>query len=87
MVEMVCEGVGGVLCIVCMGFGEEQGCINRSILPSGMGARGVSSEHVENHAPVLGEPCSGSWRTVLWFLENRAPVLGEPCSGQILQGS
>ena len=27
---------------------EDQGCINRSILPSGMGARGVSSEHVEN---------------------------------------
>ena len=26
----------------------DQGCINRSILPSGMGARGVSSEHVEN---------------------------------------
>ena len=26
----------------------KQGCINRSILPSGMGARGVSSEHVEN---------------------------------------
>ena len=25
-----------------------QGCIIRSILPSGMGARGVSSEHVEN---------------------------------------
>ena len=60
-----------------------QGCINRSILPSGMGARGVSSEHVENMemfsvsplrcspilqlrcALVLGEPCSGSMRTVL----------------------
>ena len=26
----------------------QQGCIIRSILPSGMGARGVSSEHVEN---------------------------------------
>ena len=26
----------------------DQGCIIRSILPSGMGARGVSSEHVEN---------------------------------------
>ena len=64
-----------------------------------MGARGVSSEHVENMemfsgsplrcspvlqlrcALVLGEPCSGSRRTVLWFSENRAPVLGEPCSG------
>ena len=73
-----------------------QGCINRSILPSGMGARGVSSEHVEMFsgsplrcspvlqlrcALVLGEPCSGSQRTVLWFSENRALVLGEPCSG------
>ena len=27
---------------------EYQGCINCAILPSGMGARGVSSEHVEN---------------------------------------
>ena len=27
---------------------SDQGCIIRSILPSGMGARGVSSEHVEN---------------------------------------
>ena len=47
-----------------------QGCINRSILLSGMGARGVSSKHVENmenaknmenmenHAPT--EMCSGS---------------------------
>ena len=26
----------------------QQGCINCAILPSGMGARGVSSEHVEN---------------------------------------
>ena len=26
----------------------KQGCINCAILPSGMGARGVSSEHVEN---------------------------------------
>ena len=64
-----------------------------------MGARGVSSEHVENMemlsgsplrcspvlqlrcALVLGEPCSGSRRTVLWLLENCALVLGEPCSG------
>ena len=29
-------------------FTQRQGCIIRSILPSGMGARGVSSEHVEN---------------------------------------
>ena len=28
--------------------GVTQGCINRSILPSGMGALGVSSEHMEN---------------------------------------
>ena len=27
---------------------QEQGCIICAILPSGMGARGVSSEHVEN---------------------------------------
>ena len=84
----------GILC--------SQGCI-----PAGLGARGVSSEHVENMekaekmetmemfsgsplrcspvlqhrcAPVIGEPCSGSRRTVLWFSENRALVLGEPCS-------
>ena len=34
-----------------------QGCINRSSLPAGLGARGVSSEHVENmehRALVLG---------------------------------
>ena len=29
-------------------YGCIQGCKIRSILPSGMGARGVSSEHVEN---------------------------------------
>ena len=65
-----------------------QGCINRSILPSGMGARGVSPEHVENMEMLStevfsGSPTqvrSGSWRTVLWFLENRALVLGEQCS-------
>ena len=31
-------------------------CINRSILPSGMGARGVSSEHVENMEVFSGSP-------------------------------
>ena len=43
---------------------------------------------LEHCALVLGEPCSGSRRTVLWFSENRdlvlrdrALVLGEPCSG------
>ena len=72
-----------------------QGCINRSILPSGMGARGVSSEHVENMemfsgsplrcspvlqlrcALVLGEPCSGSRRTVLWFWNRALASEGE----------
>ena len=65
-----------------------QGCMNRSILPSGMGARRVSLEHVENmelwlsenHALVPRDPCSGSQRTVLWFSENRALVLRKPCS-------
>ena len=37
---------------------EYQGCINCSILPSGMGARGVSSEHVENTEMFS---CSPSW--------------------------
>ena len=63
----------------------EQGCINRCILPSGMGARRVSLEHVENMelwcAPVLREPCPSSRRTVLWVSENCALVLREPCSG------
>ena len=67
---------------------------------AGLGARGVSSEQVENMenaekmenmemlsgsplrcslvlqlrcALVLGEPCSGSRRTVLWFSENHVP--------------
>merc|ERR1712055_1175472 len=42
----------------------------------------------ENCALVLGEPCSGSRRTVLWFSEtvlwfseNRALVLRDPCFG------
>ena len=58
------------------------------ILLSGTGARGVSSEHMENvemfsencalvwlsenRDLVLGEPCSGPQRTVLWLSENRA---------------
>ena len=52
-----------------------QGCIIRSILPSGMGARGVSSEHVENMEMLSGSPlrCSP-------VLQLRcALVLGEPC--------
>ena len=36
--------------------GPQQGCINRSILPSGMGARGVSSEHMENMEMFFGSP-------------------------------
>ena len=43
-------------CIDCMlswvglvaGFAAAQDCINRSILPAGLGARGVSSEHMEH---------------------------------------
>ena len=76
---------------------SEQGCISCGILLSGTGARGVSSEHMENvemfsencalvwlsenRDLVLGEPCSGPQRTVLWLSENRALVLGETCSG------
>ena len=48
-----------VQCILCMelvlvpqglvgAVHMKQGCINCAILPSGMGARGVSSEHMEN---------------------------------------
>ena len=71
----------------------QQGCISCGILLSGTGARGVSSEHMENvemfsencalvwlsenRDLVLGEPCSGPQRTVLWLSENRALVLGE----------
>ena len=54
-----------------------QGCKNRSILPSGMGARGVSSEHVENMEMFSGSPlrCSP-------VLQIRCALdLGEPCSG------
>ena len=35
----------------------------------------------ENSDLVIGEPCSGSRRTVLWLSENCALVLEEPCSG------
>ena len=31
-----------------VGVGDRQGCINCAILLSGIGARGVNSEHVEN---------------------------------------
>ena len=69
-------------------FCDKQGCISCGILLSGTGARGVSSEHMENvemfsencalvwlsenRDLVLGEPCSGPQRTVLWLSENRA---------------
>ena len=53
-----------------------QGCIICSILPSGMGARGVSLEHVENMEMFSCSPTGA-----LWFSEKRAPVLGELCSG------
>ena len=57
----------------------QQGCINRSIIPSGMGARRVCSELVENMelwcALVFGEPCTGSRRTVLcMFVEGKSKV-------------
>ena len=54
-----------------------QGCINHSILPSGMGARGVGSEHVENMEMFSGSPLRYS--PVLQL--RCALVLGEPCSG------
>ena len=41
-------------------LGYSQGCIIRSILPSGMGARGVSSEHMENMKMFSTEVLSGS---------------------------
>ena len=71
--------------------GATQGCINRSILPSGMGAHGVSSEHVEKmeNAEKMEnmEMFSGSQLRclrfsnlgVLRFSENRGPT--EMCSG------
>ena len=50
-----------------------QGCINCSILPAGLGARGISSEHVENMENAFSN------LGVLRFSENRAPT--EMCSG------
>ena len=49
---------------------QGQGCIIRSILPSGMGARGISLEHVENMEMFSSEVFSGSWRTVLNFKDH-----------------
>ena len=52
-----------------------QGCISCGILVSGIGARGVSSEHMEN-MEMFSEN-----RALVWLSENRDLVLGEPCSG------
>merc|ERR1712012_738550 len=54
---------------------QSQGCISCGILLSGTGARGVSSEHMEN-VEMFSEDCA-----LVWLSENRDLVLGEPCSG------
>ena len=48
-------------------YTSAQGCIICAILPSGMGARGVSSEHVENMEMFS---CSPTLIGALWFSEN-----------------
>ena len=53
---------------------QYQGCISCGILLSGTGARGVSSEHMEN-VEMFSENCA-----LVWLSENRDLVLGEPCS-------
>ena len=55
---------------------EYQGCINCAILPSGMGARGVSSEHVENMKMFSTEVFVLQFSNLgaFWLLENRALV-------------
>ena len=50
---------------------HDQGCINCAILLSGIGARGVSSEHMEN-VEMFSENCA-----LVWLSENRDLVLGE----------
>ena len=61
-----------------------QGYINRSNLPTGLGARRVSWEHVENMelrcALVLRAPCSVSQSTVLSVSEHRGLCLRALCS-------
>ena len=61
-----------------------QGYINRSNLPTGLGARRVSWEHVENMelrcALCLRAPCSVSQSTVLCVSEHCALCLRAPCS-------
>merc|ERR1712012_669526 len=54
---------------------HSMGCISCGILLSGTGARGVSSEHMEN-VEMFSENCA-----LVWLSENRDLVLGEPCSG------
>ena len=56
--------------------------INRSILPAGLGARGVSSEHVENmeNAEKMEMFCGSPLRCSLVLQLRCAPGLGEPCS-------
>ena len=49
----------------------DQGCISCGILLSGTGARGVSSEHMEN-VEMFSENCA-----LVWLSENRDLVLGE----------
>ena len=51
--------------------GKQQGCISCGILLSGTGARGVSSEHMEN-VEMFSENCA-----LVWLSENRDLVLGE----------
>ena len=52
-----------------------QGCISCGVLLSGTGARGVSSEHMEN-VEMFSENCA-----LVWLSENRDLVLRKPCSG------
>merc|ERR1711947_56302 len=63
---------------------HHQGYINRCILLSGIRARRVSCEHVENMelrcALVLRAPCSVSQSTVLGVSEHRALCLRALCS-------
>ena len=64
---------------------QNQGYINRSNLPTGLGARRVSWEHVENMelrcALCLRAPCSVSQSTVLCVSEHRALCHSALCSG------
>ena len=48
MVSLETKEKMGALCGCVQQLGLEQGCISCGILVSGIGARGVSSEHMEN---------------------------------------